>query len=99
MISPKFNGSLASAIIGNIVTGAYTGHHTRLQLAMSVLLHSKAVIKQLYEYGINPLLNRQVEHKITLISEQSDYQSVRRRQLNACSINSRKRERIITPSN
>ena len=28
MITPKFNGSLASAMIGNIVTGTYTDHHT-----------------------------------------------------------------------
>ena len=51
-ISTKFDGSQSSAMIGSIVTGEYTGHHTRLQLAMSVLAHSKTVIEQMYEYGV-----------------------------------------------
>ena len=51
-ISPKFNRSLSSALIGSIITGVYTGNHTRLQLAMAVLAHSKALIEHLHEYGV-----------------------------------------------
>ena len=37
-ISTKFDCSSSSAMIGSIVTGVYTGHHTRLQLAKFLLI-------------------------------------------------------------
>lgn len=53
-ISPKFQNSLQSLMVGNIVSSKVTGQPTPLQIAIGVLLGDhKMLIQELYKYNVS----------------------------------------------
>ena len=51
-ITPKFCGTLSSALIGNIVTGSIANKATALQIALGVVVREKSIIELLHKFGI-----------------------------------------------
>ena len=51
-VSPKFSNSLSNAMVGHIVTGHFSGHHTRLQLALGLMVNSKTKNEQFQAFVV-----------------------------------------------
>ena len=51
-ISPKFENSLHSVLIGNIVTSIVSNRATTLQIDLAILANKPQLVEHLYDYGI-----------------------------------------------
>ena len=51
-ISPKFENSLQSVVIGNIVTSVVSKRATALQVGLAILANNPQLVEHLYDYGI-----------------------------------------------
>ena len=52
-LSPKFESTLPTAMIGNMVTSAVTNKPTFLQIVLGIAVRDKSIIELLYDHGVS----------------------------------------------
>ena len=77
-ISPKLNGSMEAAMMGNIITSVVNNQTIALQLSLSVLLNQKRkLVDQFHNFGVTSSYNELQRFKISCASSIENLPSLR----------------------